>query len=864
MADFCLKEEYLVVSRVVENKTLKGYLVVEVYNQATSVFELARIRVIGPTTKFVNAEYDPLYGGLEGSNGAPIAGYPSISTDFKLTSKNAIIILFVVTDKDTGKPAGVVAFNGIGARYTITFPKLKQLASRFECANFKFVLDSEHGEIPVHKDGTPFETVQMVTRQRRAEINEIYRGNSITQASIADLPKLAVTTFVDEMTKEFDQEAQVKMVQAMVNMQELTPYYYTLFCSLTRKPAPGLQTLAVTEDTLFYDMQFVASLAIPELSFILIHEVLHVMYQHSVRFEGRLNHNLWNIACDLYINSIICNDFDIKYGGGVRKFKNTESNVECQIKTPEIGIFIETIGETIDLNKDTPETIYDRLVKENPQMSMPQNGNSNKPQSKQNGQGNNQGQGQGQGGQNGGQQGSQSGDSGGQTGQSGVTSGMQKVNEGLQQAKGNSPGADPSSMKSGESKLRQGAKKVSQGLAEGNMGKVKEGLSQMQQGVDQMQSGGADQGACNKMSEGIKEIGDGANQSGQNGQNGQNGQGNQGNQGNQSGQSSQGSQGGQSSQGSQGSTTGGSKDVSSQLQQNASSGQIGIDNLGSNISQNRIEEVEVTFRGKKLKGRMMVDIMSSQSTDTEEGRHKMRENSRTALQRASTKKKMVEEELGHPLEQGAGAGASLTSRYIEFGLSEGIRWEVLLKNICKTRPRKTFTLAQPNVDYMNMGVTLADRRAIGRPEYLSAIKFGVDVSGSVGKEDLEHILSEINNIFRKFKLDGELIYWSTMVGGAGRFSNMRDMLKITPASTGGTDVSCLFDYLAGETKVDNKAEPDKPKDMKAIFIFTDGHFSENYANYKAMFGRKVVWIITGDAMHFNPPFGRVVQYDYQV
>ena len=326
----------------------------------------------------------------------------------------------------------------------------------------------------------------MVTRQRRAEINEIYRGNSITQASIADLPKLAVTTFVDEMTKEFDQEAQVKMVQAMVNMQELTPYYYTLFCSLTRKPAPGLQTLAVTEDTLFYDMQFVASLAIPELSFILIHEVLHVMYQHSVRFEGRLNHNLWNIACDLYINSIICNDFDIKYGGGVRKFKNTESNVECQIKTPEIGIFIETIGETIDLNKDTPETIYDRLVKENPQMSMPQNGNSNKPQSKQKGQGNNQGQGQGQGGQNGGQQGSQSGDSGGQTGQSGVTSGMQKVNEGLQQAKSNSPGADPSSMKSGESKLRQGAKKVSKGLAEGNMDKVKEGLSQMQQGVDQM------------------------------------------------------------------------------------------------------------------------------------------------------------------------------------------------------------------------------------------------------------------------------------------------------------------------------------------------------------------------------------------
>lgn len=835
MSEFQLREEYLVVARVVENKVLKGYLVAGVYNGNTSVFELSKIRAVDPTTKFLNAEYDPLYGGLEGSHGAPIAGYPSISPDFKLTSRNAIIVLFVVTDKDTGKPAGVVAFNGIGARYTITFPKLKQLASRFECANFKFVLDPEHGEIPVHKDGTPFDTIPMVTRQRRAEINEIYRGNTITQASIADLPKLVVTTFVDEFTKEFDQEAQMKMVQAMVNMQDLTPYYYTLFCSLTRKPSPGLETLAVTEDTLFYDMQFVAALAVPELSFVLIHEVLHIMYQHTIRFEGRLNHKLWNIACDLYINSIICNDFDIKYGGGVRKFQNPDTGVVCQIKTPEIGIFIETIGETIDLDRDTPETIYDRLVKENPQMGMPNNGkqgNKGKPQK---------GQGQGQSGQSGGSGGS--GSSGGQEqgqgqGQDSVSSGMQKVNEGLQEAKANSSGANPGSMQNGESKLRQGAKKVAKGLAEGDMSKVKDGLDQMQQGVDQMQSGGANQDSCKKMTEGIQEIGNGASQG-----------------------QSKGSQGS-----GQGNSSGGT-DVSSQLQQNASSSQIGLDNLGAEDGQGtsqRVEDVEVTFRGKKLKGKMMVDIMSSQSSETEEGRQKMRENSRTALQRASTKKKMVEEEIGHALEQGAGAGAGLTTRYIEFGLSEGIRWEVLLKNICKTRPKKMFTLAQPNVDYMNMGVTIADRRAIGKPEYISAIKFGVDVSGSVSKTDLDHILSEINNIFKKFKLDGELIYWSTMVGGAGRFSSLKDMLKIEPVSSGGTDISCLFDYLAGETKVDNKSEPDKPKDIKAIFIFTDGCFSDNYADYKAMFGRKVVWIITGNAMNFHPPFGRVIQYDYQI
>ena len=126
------------------------------------------------------------------------------------------------------------------------------------------------------------------------------------------------------------------------------------------------------------------------------------------------------------------------------------------------------------------------------------------------------------------------------------------------------------------------------------------------------------------------------------------------------------------------------------------------------------------------------------------------------------------------------------------------------------------------------------------------------------------MLSEINNIYRYYKVDGELIYWSTMVGNAGMFSSLKDMLKIEPVTTGGTDVRCVFEYLSGETKVNKRAEPDKVRDIKGVFIITDGYFSMNFDDYAKYFGRKVVWLITGkkgNPITFNPPFGRVIGLD---
>ena len=162
---------------------------------------------------------------------------------------------------------------------------------------------------------------------------------------------------------------------------------------------------------------------------------------------------------------------------------------------------------------------------------------------------------------------------------------------------------------------------------------------------------------------------------------------------------------------------------------------------------------------------------------------------------------------------------------------------------------------------MNLGMTLADRRAIGKPTHISHVKFAIDVSGSVSTQELNAALSEINQIYKHFKVDGELIYWSTMIGDVGNFSNLKDMMKVQPVSDGGTDARCIFDYLSGKTKVHGRYESDKPRDITAIFIITDGCFSFNFNEYAQMFGKKVVWLITGvkgNLISFDPPFGRAI------
>lgn len=279
-------------------------------------------------------------------------------------------------------------------------------------------------------------------------------------------------------------------------------------------------------------------------------------------------------------------------------------------------------------------------------------------------------------------------------------------------------------------------------------------------------------------------------------------------------------------------------------------------NGGSGTEQ---DTEDIYMDGKKLNGSCIDDMKSEVGQDTEEKAEASKDLAKQKAQDMQTKKRMVEDKSGKDLTKGLN-GATLAERIIKFELGTKIDWRKVLKNIVAEKPRKKYTLASPNEAYMNMGVTLASRQRIGKPEKLKNIVICIDVSGSISTEELNKFLGEIANIFSHYDVDGLLMYWNTSVCSFGRFSNLKDMLKVDSGFSGGTDVKCVFDFLAGKTTLDGEKTPIRGKDIKAIIVLTDGEFSKNYGSYAREFGRKTLWIIDGNGAMFDTPFGEVVDY----
>lgn len=850
----------VVIARILEKGVLKGFRFVSIAESGlaeSAPLELLQV-ACAAGLQFLNAEWDSQYNTLVGSKGNNLSSYPAITEDCVLVSKNAITISSVVVSKQTKKKEGVVAYNALGTRFVITMKKLERLMGDYKATNFTLE-STKSGLLPLQLDGSEFPIVYMDTKPHESKNNKksLGNGNFIINRSKDEIPVLEIRNYTDDSTvREFAISADNKLIKALLNMKTLTPYYYACLMAIKRYPCPGLGTVGVTEDKLFYDISFVAQRTVGELTYLFIHEIMHLAMQHSLRFGARTDHDLWNIACDLYINSIINHDFEIEYGGGVRTImldearssggsKSTQSQA-FEISCLPFGVYAETVGKKIDLRTETPETIYAELFKENSKRQGLGGGMGQNVQ--QGAQGNGQGGqgGQGQGGQSG-QNGQGQGGQGDQSAAQGIKDAIDALNNSLsqageqqkQQSKIDSSGSSsphqsggrgqgsPSFRSSGlttqSERMRnaikecvEGINQVKDGITIGDEDKMNNGLRKLESGINNMQDAGVDQQTIDSMKQALEDL-----------------KKNMANAKNNPQQQQQ------------------SSDEINDLQNDANADD------GSGVG---MKDVNVRYNGQNLRGKIVTDIYSNKLNDSDQSKDANLNASRQALQRISTKIRMEEEKNGE-LVKNAGFGAGLTQRYVEFGLSQGIQWQELFKNLIKTNPKKIFTLGNPNTDYMSMGMTVAARRAIGRPTHVSSVKFCVDISGSVSDKEITAILSEIANIFTHFSMDGELIYWSTQVGNVGMFSSLKDMLKIEPITDGGTDVRPVFDYLSKKTEVNGKYEEDKVKDIKGVFILTDGCFSMNFDDYAAAFGKKVVWLITSNPVTFAPPFGRVIGID---
>ena len=118
------------------------------------------------------------------------------------------------------------------------------------------------------------------------------------------------------------------------------------------------------------------------------------------------------------------------------------------------------------------------------------------------------------------------------------------------------------------------------------------------------------------------------------------------------------------------------------------------------------------------------------------------------------------------------------------------------------------------------------RRWIGEDVYMPSmigdsvgrIVVGIDMSGSIGPEEIGHFLSELKKICETVRPEGiDLLYWDTRVCQHEKYEQdqLDNLLSTTkPRGGGGTDPQCIVDHIH-QHKI--KAE--------CAVILTDGYVS---------------------------------------
>lgn len=82
------------------------------------------------------------------------------------------------------------------------------------------------------------------------------------------------------------------------------PFFASILLGLPLVEDSTVKTFATDGDSIFFNPQWLETLALPEVTFVLAHETLHCVFQHMHRREGR-NANRWNIAADYCINDVL-------------------------------------------------------------------------------------------------------------------------------------------------------------------------------------------------------------------------------------------------------------------------------------------------------------------------------------------------------------------------------------------------------------------------------------------------------------------------------------------------------------------------------------------------------------------------------
>lgn len=194
----------------------------------------------------------------------------------------------------------------------------------------------------------------------------------------------------------------------------------------------------------------------------------------------------------------------------------------------------------------------------------------------------------------------------------------------------------------------------------------------------------------------------------------------------------------------------------------------------------------------------------------------------SANEMSEDEKQALAREVDQALRQGAILAGKLSGnvpREITDAMEAKVNWREVLRDfvssICVDRDNSTWR--RPNRRWVDQGVYMPSvvGEAVGR------IGVAIDMSGSIGTEEIGQFLGELLSICNHVQPEGvDLIYWDTAVCAHEKYERGEYeaiMTSTKPKGGGGTDASCIPLYL--------KELSPKPN-LECVIVLTDGYISD--------------------------------------
>ena len=120
-----------------------------------------------------------------------------------------------------------------------------------------------------------------------------------------------------------------KIISAsLLRLRMRSPFFATLALFARFIPTQTIPSAATDGKDIFYNPDFLLSLPSSQQDGLILHEVLHAALLHVLR-RGVRDKQTWNIAADIVVNGIICQQGYFKLPeGGIRDTKLEHLSVE--------------------------------------------------------------------------------------------------------------------------------------------------------------------------------------------------------------------------------------------------------------------------------------------------------------------------------------------------------------------------------------------------------------------------------------------------------------------------------------------------------------------------------------------------------